>query len=104
MTLSLRAKILMAIAALVGLVAFLIVVDLGINAGRIHYGVSVSGADVGGLTRSEALEKLTARAEEIGETPISLLAQGLNVAVPPSCLSWQPFVRGTVQRAYRIGR
>lgn len=46
--LSLLTRVLLGLGALVGVLLYLLIVDLGVTAGRIHYGVSVSGFDVGG--------------------------------------------------------
>ena len=89
---------------MVALVLFLIVVDLGVNAGRIHYGVSVTGVDLGGMTRREATRELRERRKEINDQVILLTAQGLNVGVQPRCFGWRPNVRATVRVAFDVGR
>ena len=98
------AKIGLAFGALVAFLLFLIVVDLGVNAGRIHYGVSVAGVDLGGMTRVEATRELTAKAKELDEQVILLTAEGLNDGIQPSQLGWEPKVPITVRNAYDVGR
>lgn len=104
MNLSLRAKIGVVVAAVVGVLLFLIVVDLGVNAGRIHYGVSVAEVDVGGMSRAEAVGPLRVRGRAIRNEPLLLTAEGLNVGIPPRCLGWIPAVRASVGDAYDVGR
>jgi hypothetical protein len=103
--LSPAAKVGVGIGALVALVLFAIVVDLGVNAGRIHYGVSVDGVDLGGLTRREAIGELEDRSEDLAADNVILLtAVGLNVGVRPDQLGWTFNPRGTVRYAYSVGR
>lgn len=104
MKLSLRAKVGVLTAAVLGLLLFLIVVDLGVNAGRIHYGVSVAQIDVGGMSRAEAVGPLRRRGRAIQNEPLLLTAEGLNVGIPPRCLGWRPAVRESVRDAYDVGR
>lgn len=92
------------VGGLVFLLLFLIVVDLGVNAGRIHYGVSVAGRDLGGKTRSQATEILEARSKEISLQPILLTAEGLNVGIDADGLGWEPNVPATRRIAYDVGR
>jgi hypothetical protein len=103
--LSRTSKIIVVLATIAGLFAFLVVVDLGVNAGRIHYGVSVSGVDLGGLTDVEATEKLRREARKVeNDLVILLTAVGLNVPVTPKQLGWRPRLDETVERAHRVGR
>jgi hypothetical protein len=39
-----------------GVLVYVLIVDFGISAGRIHHGVSVAGVDLRGLTEAEAGE------------------------------------------------
>jgi hypothetical protein len=98
------AKAGIAVGGIIALALFLIVVDLGVNAGRIHYGVSVEGVDLGGMTRREAIGELETRKDEIEERVIHLTAVGLNVGVQPKQLGWRFNPRGTVRAAYDVGR
>lgn len=98
------AKLGIVVALVFGLLAFLVIVDLGVNAGRIHYGVSASGIDIGGLTRAEAVKALRTRSQEVDEMVIHLTAEGLNVGITPRCLGWSPRIHITVGVAYDIGR
>lgn len=98
------AKVGVAIGGVIAFLLFLIVVDLGVNAGRVHYGVSVTGVDLGGKTRVEAIEALRERKGDIEGQVILLTAEGLNLGIQPSQLGWDPNVRATVRDAYDVGR
>lgn len=104
MTLSLRAKIGLAIVTVIGIAAYLTVVDYGINAGRIHQGVDVSGFDVGGLTREEATELLEETGEGFADSPIILTREGFSCNFVPSELGWDARPFETAVAAYRVGR
>jgi hypothetical protein len=99
------AKVGVAVGGVIFFLLFLIVVDLGVNAGRIHYGVSVEGVDLGGMTRREAIAELEEHVDEIEEDRVILLtAEGLNVGVQPKQLGWSFNPRATVRGAYEVGR
>ena len=101
---SLRTKIGLALAVALAIFAYLILVDVGISAGKIHHGVSVSGVDVGGLTEAEALDRLEKKSDEIAVAPILLLAPGYNIGVKPDQLNWDGAPRLTARAALRVGR
>lgn len=104
MKLSPKIKLGLAVGGLISLLLFLIVVDLGVNAGRVHYGVSAAGVDLGGLTRREARRALNERVREIRAQPILLTAEGLNVGIDAKRLGWKPRSNATVRAAYDVGR
>ena len=104
MKLSPLAKVGVAVGGVIAFLLFLIVVDLGVNAGRIHYGVSVEGVDLGGLTKREAIAELEEHHDQIEERVILLTAEGLNVGVQPDQLGWTFNPRATVREAYDVGR
>jgi hypothetical protein len=87
------------------LVAYVAVVELGINAGRIHFGVTVRGMDVGGLTVEEAVQRLEGRAALLDSKPIVFGSEGLGrVSVFPSDLRWMGSLEKTAEEAAAIGR
>ncbi len=87
------------------LVAYVAVVELGINAGRIHFGVTVRGMDVGGLTVEKAVQRLQGRAALLDSKPIVFGSQDLGrVSVFPSDLSWMGNVEKTAEEAAAVGR
>lgn len=104
MNLSARSKILIALATLVGVSAYLVVLDMGLNAGRIHHGVNVRGIDVGGLTKDEAAALLEEEGERLAESPVILTRQGMSCNFAPTELGWDPRPNDTAVAAYRVGR
>ncbi|MGH3119273.1 MAG: hypothetical protein ACRDQ2_19595 [Gaiellales bacterium] len=104
MTLSLRAKITLAVLIVVGIAVFLLIVDLGVNAGRIHHGVHVTDMDLGGLTREEAVERLFDRGLELQEAPVIVTRENVSCHFVPTELGWEAKPFETAVAAYRIGR
>jgi hypothetical protein len=90
--------------ALVGVVVYLPVVDLGVSAGRIHQGVSVAGIDVGGLTEQEAVELLEQRVEVLRAEPVFFFGPGLRARIYPEEIGWRPKVEKSAEQAMRVGR
>lgn len=104
---STRIKVVFSLFGLLGLVAYLVVVDLGISAGRVHHGVSVNdnvGLDLGGLTREEATEVLEEREIELERAPVFFTREGFECEFLPSELGWDGRPFETAVAAYRIGR
>lgn len=98
-------KALVTTTAVIVLVAYAAIVELGINAGRIHFGVSVRGMDVGGLTVEEAVQRLKGRAALLDSKPIVFGADEVGrVSVFPSDLSWSGAPGKTAEAAALIGR
>ncbi len=104
MRLSLSAKALFALLVILGLSAYLVVVDLGINAGRIHYGVSVGDVDVGGLTVDEAARTLDERAQELADEPAYFEVGGLTKILIPENVGWHPRSFTNARDAFEVGR
>ena len=104
MALSPTAKVVLAVATLLALVVYLVILDYGVNAGRIHYGVQVAGIDLGGMTQEEAFEVLSEREEQLEKQPVLVTREGLTCHFEPTEIGWRgrPFV--TSVAAYRIGR
>lgn len=112
---SLRGRISLAALALVALLGYLIVVDLGMHAGRIHRGVKVAGFDIGGLTELEAFDALEERQQLLGETPVVFIARGFDCRAFPAApegeededvpdLGWSPQPFNTARDAMEVGR
>ena len=83
---------------------FLLIVDLGVNAGRIHYGVAVSDFDVGGLTGQEALSALKQRKSLLRKEEICFKGPRFNSCASPARLGWSPDPSEAVDEALRVGR
>ena len=104
MTLSARAKVGLAIVTLIGLLVYIVIVDYGINAGRIHHGVTVRGIDVGGLTKEEAFEVLTDYSVQLETEPVLVTREGVDCHFAPTELGWDAHPIETAIAAYRIVR
>jgi hypothetical protein len=98
-------RIALGCAAVFGLAIYLLIVDLGISAGRIHHGVSVQGIDLGGLTEDEAERVLEKRALSLRERTVRFGREGLPLLrFVPKDLRWRPRYRLTAQAAMEVGR
>lgn len=92
------------VVGLIGALGYVLLVDLGVSAGRIHHGVTVAGVDLGGLTASEAVTRLQQRAREIKDAPIVLTGGGMELSLFPTELEWRPRPDRSAARAMRVGR
>lgn len=88
-----------------GLVGFALILEFGINAGRIHYGITVSAEDVGGMTLVEAEEFLRERGKLLQSEEVCFARRGVtSFCVVPADLGWYPGWRPTAKEAYAVGR
>jgi len=97
-------RVALVVGGVVGMIALLILVDLGISAGRIHHGVFVDRIDVGGMTEIEARRTLGARARVYRSEPLVLITEGLTYPILPARVGWEPRPTETARRAMRVGR
>ncbi len=104
MQLSRTSRIVLTASMLIGIGAYLAIVDLGVFAGRIHHGVRVSDIDVGGLTEEEALTKLQDRIEELEGSPVRMVAEDIECVFFPEEVGWRPRPFETVATAMDVGR
>lgn len=99
-----KAKVAIAALGVVALPAWVALMDFGVNAGRIHYGVNVDGIDVGGMTFDESVETLEAHAERLQEEPVVLSAEGMECSfLPEEDLGWTAKTRKTTEKARSVG-
>lgn len=96
-------KVLVTVFLVVGLVVWVVLLDLGINAGRIHYGVHVRGTDVGGMTVEQAMDVLQERGEEMRFEPVVMSAEGMNCSFIPDEVGWGPKPKRTAETARDVG-
>jgi hypothetical protein len=94
----------LSLSAILGLVLFLAIVDLGVNAGRIHYGVRVDRLKLGGLTEGEALDLLEQRGNLMLQTPIKFVSGSAECSFLPFDVGWTPDAHRTVSAALEVGR
>jgi len=92
------------LAALLSGLAFLVIVDFGVNAGVVHQGVTVDGFDVGGLTVEEAQSELRLRRSALREDAICFTYEDFRDCILPNDVGWFPDVVSTAQRAFEVGR
>lgn len=104
MDLSPRAKLVAAVIGLLAIVVYLVVLDLGLYAGRVHRGVSVSGYEVGGMTFPELVDELEARQEELMDRTFTVSADGASEEVTPDQLGWNPRPFATALSIFELGR
>jgi hypothetical protein len=111
-------KILLVSTAVVVVLAWLLIVEFGINAGKVHYGVELRGdLDVGGMTRAEARALLKERAQEMFFEPVVLGAEDIGpINVYPRnpqfeiakedvrAVDWNPRYTKTIDALMAVGR
>jgi hypothetical protein len=98
------AKLFVTLGVVLAVVIFLVIVDLGVNAGRIHYGVSVEKVDVGGLTAPQAADRLREHGLRLKSTAITFSAPGASCSFLPAQLGWGPQPADTTKLALAVGR
>jgi hypothetical protein len=103
MDLSRSTKGILAVVLMTGIVLFLVLADFGINAGRIHYGVSIGDINVGGMTEAEAIEVLEERAEDLETAPVVFTAEGMDCSFDPETFRWDPLSAENAEAARRVG-
>ena len=117
MAVSRTSKVFLVSAAVVAVLVWLVIVELGVNAGRIHYGVELRGDLVlGGMTGSEARNLLKERAEDMLYEPVVLGAEGIGpIRVYPRrplgeteekirAVGWNPRYTQTLDALMGVGR
>ena len=99
------ARIVMVSVGLLGVLAFIVIAELGINAGLIHYGVKIGHLDVGGMTPREAERLIEDVGREMASTPIVFRGGGLGpYSWTPSELDWEPRKVEMSRQAMDVGR
>ena len=93
-----------AVLVVFGLFLYLVLVDLGVNAGRVHYGVHVDGFEVGGHTFTEATALLAERGEQLQENPVVYRIGTFSCGFTPRMIGWGPQPHDTAEAAMNVGR
>jgi len=104
MKLSARAKLIGGLFVVAALLAYAALVEVAINAGKVHHGVSVQGFDIGGLSRADAESALGERGEEMQEEPMLFVAEGFDCRFTPAMVGWGPQEFETAEAAMQVGR
>ncbi len=97
-------KTLLIAGAVLGGLIFLLIVEFGISAGRVHHGVTVAGHNVGGLAFAELQDELAKRAQTLNNEPVCFVRDVLRLCISPEDVGWRPETRATADSAYRVGR
>jgi hypothetical protein len=99
------ARVVLASVGLLGIFAFLVIAELGINAGLIHYGVKIGHVDVGGMSPVAAERLLDQVGKEMESTPIVFRGGALGTySWTPSELGWAPRKFEMSAEAMDVGR
>ena len=104
MKLSGRTKLVGVLFVLLAILAYAALMELAINAGTVHHGVSVQGFDIGGLSRADAEAALGDRGEEMQQEPMRFVAEGFYCVFTPEMVGWGPQEFETADLAMGIGR
>jgi hypothetical protein len=104
MNLSSRTKVVAVVVGFVLVASYLIVLDLGLYAGRVHRGMSVAGHDVGGLTFPELVDDLEERQAELMDRTFTVTTDGASESVTPEQLGWNPQPFATALALFELGR
>lgn len=104
MQLSPRARVVTALTSIVALAAYLVIVDLGLFAGKVHRGVTVEGHHVEGLSFPELVDELERRRDELLEREVVFTADGYRDMVTGADLGFNPQPFDTARATYAVGR
>ncbi|MQA98838.1 MAG: hypothetical protein GEU78_00860 [Actinobacteria bacterium] len=104
MQLSSRARLVAGLLAALAFAAYLVIVDLGLYAGKVHRGVTVAGYDVGGLSFPELVDALEDRRDDLLTREIVFSTDGFRDVVTGAELGWDPHVFDTARATYATGR
>ena len=93
---------------------WLLIIEFGVNAGKIHYGVELKDdLSLGGMTRLEAQDLLRERAKEMFYVPVVLGAEGVGpinvyprapLGVDVRAVDWDPRYSDTLDALMNVGR
>jgi hypothetical protein len=97
-------KVFLGLAGVLILIGYVVLIDLGVNAGRVHRGVRVDGIEIGGLTLGEAAKLLEDAGEDLEGQEIIPTAEGFDCRFTPREVGWGPQPFDTAQMAMRVGR
>lgn len=90
--------------ALVGSIGFLLILEFGVSAGRVHHGVTVDGFDVSGLTLNDLQDSLFEKAHALEDEPVCFSHDAIRLCIDPADVGWRMSPRETAQQAFDVGR
>jgi hypothetical protein len=102
--LSRRAKVTITLLTACGVLIYALVVEYGINAGKVHYGVDVAGFAIGGKTLQDAVTALHRRRSLLRSGRLCFARHELELCVPASRVGRLPDAAKVADAAYSVGR
>ena len=97
-------RILIALGVILALCLLVILVEAGVSHNKIHAGVSIAGHDMGGLTRDQAIAKLTKLANDAQSNQILLTSPKKSWPIMPDDTGTVIDAAGTVAAAMNVSR
>ncbi len=96
--------LLIIVASIVVIIAGLSIADAALYSDKIHKGVKISGVQLGGETRSEALAELNRLSDVLEHKTITITYKNNSWKVSPRELDARIDTKKTVDKAFSIGR
>jgi Putative peptidoglycan binding domain len=96
--------ILIAVGAVIAVCVLAILVDSVVYYNKVHAGISVSGIDLGGKTKDEAIASVNGLVEKAASSPITLTAGSKTWTVMPGDVGTSMDVEGAVKAAMAVTR
>lgn len=99
-----RFRILVAVGSIIALFVLVILVDAALYYNKVHTGVSISGHNVGGLTRDEAASRVAGLIEDNHDRDIVLNSDDKTWTVTPADVGTDFDVTGAASAAMAVSR
>jgi vancomycin resistance protein YoaR len=99
-----RFWVLVAVGAVIAMFMLAVLVDSALFYNRVHAGVGVSGIDLGGKTKDEAIASVAGLVDEASNSPITLVAGDQTWTVMPGEVGTKMDVEGAVASAMAVTR
>jgi vancomycin resistance protein YoaR len=96
--------VLIAVGALIAVCVLAILIDSATYYNKVHAGVSVSGVDLGGQTKDEAIASLNSLVDKAQSSPVTLAAGEQTWTVMPADVGTSMDVEGAVTAAMAVSR
>ena len=99
-----RLRLLIAVGSIIALFVLAMLIDSALYYNKVHAGVSISGHNMGGLTRDEATATLTNMVEKAEKNPIVLTSGDKKWKVMPGNVGTKIDVTSAVSAAMDVSR
>ena len=96
--------ILIAVGAVIAVCVLAILIDSAVYYNKVHAGIGVSGVDLGGQTKDEAVASVTSLVDEARNSPITLTAGNKTWELMPDDAGTSMDVEGAVKAAMAVTR